>query len=167
MESVIGRTFRSEIDMGRFKSKDKGQPEIPTSALPDIIFILLFFFMVTTKMKESNSQVLTDLPKASQVKKVPQEMQKITISVGSAIDIATYGTEPVIQVGSKIIQISELNTVVGEALSKMKPAKRSTSNIVAYFKGDEGLKMGMVNDITQKLRKLGVLNIDYSAIQSN
>lgn len=151
--------------MGRFKNKDKSQPEIPTSALPDIIFILLFFFMVTTTMKENNAMVATELPTANQLKKVPKEMQKITISIGTALDEATYGTEPVIQVGSKIIRVDELGTIVGETLSKMKPTKRSTSNIVAYIKGDEGLKMGLVNDITQKLRKLGVLNIDYSAVK--
>lgn len=118
-------------------------------------------------MKENNSQVLTDLPRATQIKKVAQDMQKLTISVGPAIDQSTYGTEPVIQVGSKIIRIEELNAVVGETLGKMKPAKRSTANIVAYIKGDEQLKMGIVNDITQRLRKLGVLNIAYSAIKSN
>lgn len=150
--------------MARFKNKDKSQPEIPTSALPDIIFILLFFFMVTTTMKENNAMVTAEMPAATQLKKVPKEMQKITITVGTAIDIGTFGAEPVIQVGSKIIRIDELGAVVGETLSKMKPTKRSTSNIVAYIKGDETLKMGIVNDITQKLRKLGVLNIDYSAI---
>lgn len=150
--------------MARFKTKDKGQPEIPTSALPDIIFILLFFFMVTTTMKENNAMVVAELPAATQLKKIPKEMQKITITIGSAIDAATYGTEPVIQIGSKIVRIDELGGVVGEALSKMKPTKRSTSNIVAYIKGDENLKMGIVNDITQKLRKLGVLNVDYSAV---
>jgi biopolymer transport protein ExbD len=151
--------------MGRFRKKDKAQPEIPTSALPDIIFILLFFFMVTTTMKENNAMVATDLPTANQLKKVPKEMQKITISIGSALDQGTYGTEPVIQIGSKIVRVDELGTVVSETLSKMKPTKRSTSNIVAYIKGDEGLKMGLVNDVTQKLRKLGVLNVDYSAIK--
>ena len=151
--------------MGRFRKKDKVQPEIPTSALPDIIFILLFFFMVTTTMKENNAMVATDLPTATQLKKVPKEMQKITISIGSALNQATYGTEPVIQIGSKIVRVDELGTIVGETLSKMKPTKRSTSNIVAYIKGDENLKMGLVNDVTQKLRKLGVLNVDYSAIK--
>ena len=153
--------------MARFKNKDKSTPEIPTSALPDIIFILLFFFMVTTKMKENNPMVIAELPTANQLKKIPQEMQKITILVGPATDQATYGTEPVIQVGSKIIRIEELGNVVGETLSKMKPTQRSTSNIVAYIKGDETLKMGIVNDITQKLRKLGVLNVDYSAVDRN
>lgn len=153
--------------MARFKAKDKSQPEIPTSALPDIIFILLFFFMVTTTMKENNAMVVAELPSATQLKKVPKEMQKITLTVGTAMDVGTYGTEPVIQVDSKIIRLDELGTVVGEALSKMKPSKRSTSNIVAYIKGDESLKMGIVNDITQRLRKLGVLNVDYSAVNKN
>ena len=111
--------------------------------------------------------VIAELPAANQLKKIPQEMQKITILVGPATDPSTYGTEPVIQVGSKIIRVDELSNVVGETLSKMKPTQRSTTNIVAYIKGDETLKMGLVNDITQKLRKLGVLNIDYSAVDKN
>lgn len=151
--------------MARFKNKDKSIPEIPTSALPDIIFILLFFFMVTTKMKENSPMVSTELPRATELKKIPQEMQKLTINIGPAIDQATYGTEPVMQIGNKVVRIDELGGIVGETLAKMKPTKRSTSNIVAYIKGDENLKMGMVDDITEKLRKLGVLNVNYSALK--
>lgn len=151
--------------MARFKQKVKKQPEIPTAALPDIIFILLFFFMVTTTMKENNPLVATGLPKATALKKVSKQMQKITFFIGTANDVGMYGTEPVIQVSDRIIQLEDINNIVSETLNKMKPEKRSTSNIAAYIKGDESLKMGMLNDVTQRLRKLGVLTIDYAAIK--
>ncbi len=153
--------------MGRFKNKSQEQPQIPTSALPDIIFILLFFFMVTTKMKENSPLVITELPKATQLKEVPTDKQKITISIGNAIDKNLYGDGYIIQVGSNIIQPHQLNDVVSETLSKMKPSKRSVSNIVAYLKADESIKMGIIHDVTQRLRKLGVLSIDYSALKTN
>lgn len=149
--------------MGRFKQKVNKQPEIPTAALPDIIFILLFFFMITTTMKENNPMVEAELPNATSVKKVSKEMQKITFTIGKAYDVGTYGTEPVIQVDDKIIQLDDINNIVSETLNKMKPEKRSVGNIVAYIKGDEELKMGLLNDVTQRLRKLGVLTVDYAA----
>lgn len=152
--------------MARFRKKVQKQPEIPTAALPDIIFILLFFFMVTTTMKENNPMVQTELPKATELKKVSKEMQKITFYIGRAIDTDMYGTEPVIQVDNRIIQLSDINNIVSETLNKMQPSKRSTSNIAAYIKGDESLKMGVLNDITQRLRKLGVLTIDYAATKN-
>ena len=43
--------------MAKFK-KDGGRatPAINTSALPDIVFMLLFFFMVATKMRDKESE---------------------------------------------------------------------------------------------------------------
>lgn len=147
--------------MGRFRNKEKKQPEIPTSALPDIIFILLFFFMVTTKMKENDPKVKIDLTTATQVKKIPQEYQKITFMIGPMK--SGSNRNPVIQVNNEIIQPHEIERIVGETLGKMDQTKRSVTNIIAYIKVDKELKMGLVKDVTSNLRKVGVLNLIHSA----
>ena len=47
-----------------FTKKSKAKPEISTASLPDIIFMLLIFFMVTTVLRETEVQVRTILPEA-------------------------------------------------------------------------------------------------------
>ena len=57
--------------MGKFKQKTgSGAQKINTASLPDIVFMLLFFFMVTTVMRETEVQVRVKVPNAAEVKKI-------------------------------------------------------------------------------------------------
>jgi biopolymer transport protein ExbD len=57
--------------MSKFKKRKKGIPAVNTAALPDIVFMLLFFFMVTTTMRETSLQIeAPSLPSATEVKKL-------------------------------------------------------------------------------------------------
>ena len=73
--------------MGQFKKKTKTSQDIPTSALPDIIFMLLFFFMVTTVLRESNLMVEQNLPKANQLSKLEKKTLVSYIFVGKPRDV--------------------------------------------------------------------------------
>lgn len=149
--------------MGRFKERKKSVPAIPTAALPDIIFILLFFFMVTTKMKDKTPIVNTRLPEATQLKKMDASTKKLVILIGVPKDQATYGTQPVVQVGQRIVQPKDIPFEVDKLLGKMDVSKQSPSNIVALIKGDQDLQYGIVSDVKQRLRESGVLRINYEA----
>ena len=60
--------------MSKFRNKDnKGTPAISTAALPDIVFMLLFFFMVTTVMRETTLFVEVMIPKATEIKKMEKK----------------------------------------------------------------------------------------------
>jgi biopolymer transport protein ExbD len=72
--------------MAKFERKGKeGMPAISTASLPDIIFMLLFFFMVSTTMRQSEIKVQQSLPKATEVKKLERKSLVTTISIGSPI----------------------------------------------------------------------------------
>lgn len=149
--------------MGRYRDKAKKDPEIPTSALPDIIFILLFFFMVTTKMKEMTPKVKTNLPEVSELTKLPKDKQKLTILIGAPKDAGSYGAGVRIQVNDEFIKANEIPRAVDETLAKMDPTKRRESNIIAFIKADRGIKMFEINKVKKQLRNLGVFNVNYSA----
>ena len=55
----------------RFNRKIKLETEIPTASMPDIIFMLLIFFMVTTVLREYSGLPIS-LPKAKRIEKVQQ-----------------------------------------------------------------------------------------------
>ena len=86
--------------MSKFKKKASSKQEIPTSALPDIIFMLLFFFMVTTVMRENTIKVEQRIPPASQLKKIERKSLVSYMYVGKpqAYLVDQFGTEPKIQV---------------------------------------------------------------------
>src|SRR5690606_39997439 len=84
--------------MSKFKKKAKSNPEIPTSALPDIIFMLLFFFMVTTVLRETDLLVEQKIPQAEQLTKLERKSLVSYIYIGKPKSPEKYGTEPRIQV---------------------------------------------------------------------
>ena len=60
--------------MSRFKTKKgKGGAAINTSSLPDIIFMLLFFFMVSTTMREVTVRVKQQMPEATEIQKLDKK----------------------------------------------------------------------------------------------
>jgi biopolymer transport protein ExbD len=65
--------------MSKFKKKKGGDlPAISTASLPDIVFMLLFFFMVATVMRDNTLMVTNKLPAADQVQKLDKKDRVIT-----------------------------------------------------------------------------------------
>lgn len=150
--------------MAKFSKKVKGEaPGISTASLPDIIFMLLFFFMVSTTMKEVDYKVQIKLPEASEAKKIEDKSLVSYIYVGKPIEAlqSKWGTKPVIQLNDQIAKLKDIQQWVEEERSK-----RSESDIPKMtfsLKIDKETNMGIVTDIKQELRKAQALKINYSS----
>lgn len=148
--------------MAKFSKKTETKPEIPTSALPDIIFMLLFFFMVTTVLRETDLLIKNSVPKASQLAKIKKKTLVSYIYIGAPKPefAAKFGTEPRIQVNDVIVEASEIPLFVAQEKAAMIESDRA--KIVMSLKVDSEAKMGIVSDVKQKLRKAQALKINYS-----
>lgn len=149
--------------MGKFRKRKKGSPAISTASLPDIIFILLFFFMVTTKVRKTDLKVETQIPKITQLQKLDETLEQVDIYIGVPVDEETFGTEPVIQVNDKFITSDQLRQFISEEIAKLPITKRSKNNLVISLKVDEEVQMGLVTDVKQELRDMGVLKVNYTS----
>lgn len=147
--------------MAKFGKKSKTSENIPTSALPDIIFMLLFFFMVTTVLRETELEVENRLPKASQLQKIERKSLVSYIYVGKPKDVQKYGKEPRIQVNDIIIEVDNITQFVFQEKNKLNEAERD--KIIISLKVDVKSKMGIVSDVKQQLRKANALKINYSS----
>ncbi len=147
--------------MAKFKtSKTKGIPAINTASLPDVIFILLFFFMVSTTMRENSLMVKIKLPEATQVQKLQKKSLVSYIYVGEPIDQALYGTNSRIQLNDSYATVNDIQEFVSKERQARNEADR---NLITFsLKVDENTKMGIVTDIKQQLRKANALKINYS-----
>ncbi len=149
--------------MSKFGKKTKTSQNIPTSALPDIIFMLLFFFMVTTVMRESTLLVENKLPSASQVQKLEKEKKFVSyLYIGKPKD-AALGKEPVIQWDDRLVSPDAIPQFVESEREKLKEAREK---LIVSFKVDHLVKMGIINDVKQKLRDVNALRINYSAVKA-
>lgn len=155
--------------MAKFsRTKGKGSPKINTSSLPDIIFMLLFFFMVSTTMRETEVQVNVKVPEATEVKKLEQKSLVSYIYIGRPSNAlqGIYGSEPMIQLNDKLVNVEGIpaDEVQDFVLSEREAMAEDVKNkMVISLRIDSDIPMGKVDDVKQALRRAKALIINYSA----
>ena len=150
--------------MAKLKKKGKRElPAISTASLPDIVFMLLFFFMVSTTMREVSVMVKNVLPMVKSVQKLEKKALVSNIYVGQPMEQyqAAYGTEPRIQLNDKFATVNDIITFVATEREERKEADRN--NITNNLKVHSETVMGIVTDIKQELRKANSLKLNYGA----
>jgi len=134
----------------KFKKKMAAtKQQVPTASLPDIIFMLLIFFMVATVLREFDIKVQYTLPSAKQIEKIDNKR------------IVTYlwvGKDGRVQIDDNIVLIPEIQTIAAHK-------RQLEPRVIMSLRIDEGSKMGIVTDIQQQLRKGDALRINYSTLQ--
>ncbi|WP_310991513.1 ExbD/TolR family protein [Aequorivita marina] len=153
--------------MSKFRKKKSNElPAVNTASLPDIVFMLLFFFMVVTVLREDNLLVQNTLPKADQVEKLKKD-RSVYIYAGkpSSRYQEKYGSEAKIQIGDKYTDVTNLKYALTEARQKLLPELQD--RVMVALKVDEDTNTGMVTDIKQELRDLNMLKIIYITTPGN
>lgn len=149
--------------MSKFKKSSDTSQDIPTAALPDIIFMLLFFFMVTTVMRETDIMVKQKLPKATQLTKIERKSLVSYIYIGEPKNVTLYGDEPKIQTNDVFITTEDVIQFVNQEKDKLSEVERD--QITMSMKVDVDVKMGIISDVQQELRKANARKVLYSSIQ--
>ncbi len=149
---------------GKFsRKKSKDAPGISTSSLPDIIFILLFFFMVSTVLREEKPLVRVELPKATELTKLQKRNWVSHIYIGPPQNQAKYGTAPRIQLNDAYGKVGDIYQFVKTERSKKDEQIRPF--LTFSLEVDQNVKMGIVTDVKQELRKAKQFKINYAARQ--
>ena len=149
--------------MSKFKKNGKkGMQAISTASLPDIVFMLLFFFMVTTVMRETTLFVTITTPKATEIKKLEKKSLVSYIYIGSPIKRlqASYGTAARIQLNDAFASVDEIQEFI--ASERETRDEKEIPYMTTSIKADETAKMGVITDVKQELRKANALKINYS-----
>jgi len=150
--------------MSKFrKDSNKETPAVSTASLPDIVFMLLFFFMVTTTMREVTLKVRTTLPTATELSKLEKKSLVSYIYVGPPQKqyIKMFGSEPRVQLNDQFAKVSDIpDFILAERAAR---DEAEVPFMVTSLKVDEFTKMQIVGDIKQELRKAAALHINYSS----
>jgi biopolymer transport protein ExbD len=154
--------------MAKFnKKKDGDIPAVSTASLPDIVFMLLFFFMTVTVMKDSSLMVDNILPNASEIKKLEKKDRVIYIYVGKPTTQyqKVFGSEPKIQLNDKFANVSEVGDYILQERAK-KPQELQNV-LTTALKVDKNASMGLISDIKQELREVNALKINYTTFEGD
>lgn len=150
--------------MSKFR-KDEGKelPPISTASLPDIVFMLLFFFMVTTTMREVSLKVHITLPQATELSKLERKSLVSYIYIGEPVPQyqKVFGKASRIQLNDVFANVEDIQEyAIAEREAR---AEEERPFMITSLKVDENTKMGIVNDVKQELRKAAALHINYSS----
>ena len=145
------------------KKGKKGLPPVSTASLPDIVFMLLFFFMVTTVMRETTLKVEHVIPKAKEVAKLERKSLVAYMHIGPPINSLkkVMGTEPRLQLEDAFASPKDIIGWVEEVRANTDEAE--VPLLTWSMKVDTKTKMGIVVDCKQELRKANALKINYSS----
>lgn len=153
--------------MSKFrKNENKELPAISTASLPDIVFMLLFFFMVTTTIRDVSLLVKIKTPAATELSKLEKKSLVSYIYVGPPVPkyVKVFGTEPRIQLNDQFAKVSDIpDFILAERAAR---DEAEIPFMVTSLKVDEFTKMQIVGDIKQELRKAAALHINYSSRKS-
>ena len=150
--------------MGKFNKGEKREvPKMSTSSLPDIVFMLLFFFMAITTMREITIMVDNVLPEARETVKLEKKSLVSNIYVGKPgrQHQMTWGSEPILQLNDKFAKIGEISSFV--ATEREARPEEDRNSIINNLKVDKNVTMGVVTDIKQELRKANSLLVNYGS----
>ena len=147
--------------MASIRGKEKKEtPGISTASLPDIIFILLFFFMVATVMREREVKVQVIVPDGTEIVKLRKKSLISHIYIGKPTDVA-LGDASRIQLNDVIGNHKKVGEFVEIERKKLPEVDRK--KMIVSLKVDTETKMGIVFDVKQELRKANALKINYAA----
>lgn len=143
--------------MGHFQKKSSGtKQEIPTSAMPDVVFMLLIFFMVTTVLREVELKVKVNLTRAEQIEKIEQKRLVSYLYIGpERLPNGQLGEDKV-QIDDAIIDdIPAIRNIMYDKLVEQ-------PRLIVSLRVDENSEFGLLTDVQMELRKAGTLRINYS-----
>lgn len=149
---------------GKFENKKKKRTAtISTASLPDIVFMLLFFFMVATVLRKEDPLVRTLVPAATELTQLAKKNFVSTINIGAPMPNyqEKYGTAPRIQLNDQFAEPQDIIEFVEN--ERLQREERMRPYMTFALKVDKNAKMGLVTDVKQELRKAGALKITYSA----
>ena len=153
--------------MSKFGGSNKKEvPQVQQGSLSDIVFMLLFFFMVTTQMRETENKVTVKVPEASEVVKLERKDLSSYINIGTPIRSlqAQYGTDARIQLNDSFKTVDDIRDFVAAERESMSEGDRPLMTVC--IRADQDVRMGIITDVKQELRRCSALKIMYSAMKT-
>lgn len=150
--------------MAKFiKKGDKGTPGINTASLPDIVFMILMFFMVSTSMRQTDRMVNVKLPEATEIVRLERKDLSCYIFIGtpSLQYQKEFGTDSRIQLNDSFRNTSDIRDFIAAERESLDEVDREFMTV--SLKIDENTRMGIVTDVKQELRRCSALKIMYAA----
>ena len=151
--------------MMNFRKKSHEVPGLNTSSLPDLIFSVLFFFMIVTHMRQVTLKVECRMPEGKHPTRLTKKSAVSHIYIGKPTkdQQGKVGAGTQIQLNDKFATAPEVMDYISAEKKRMSPEDQKLMTV--SIKADRDTKMGVITDVKQALREAKALKISYSAVE--
>lgn len=146
--------------MGMFRKTRRAVPELNTSSLPDLIFTVLFFFMIVTHMRKVAVKVKYKVPAGTELTNLARRTTTNYLYIGQPMEVKD-GDQPVIQLNDKIVTVDEVENYMKRERKSLPEEDRQRMEV--SIMADRNTPMGLISDLKLALRKADALKINYTA----
>lgn len=149
--------------MIQFRRRLRGVPELNTASLPDLIFTVLFFFMIVTHMREVTLKVMYRVPQGTELTRLTKKSAVVYLYIGMPITSLSKATGQSMQVqlNDRLVRIDEIADYVSAERDRMSPEDQQ--QMIISIRADKHTSMATINQVKQELRNAKALKISYSA----
>lgn len=135
-------------------------PGLNTAALPDLIFTVLFFFMIVTHMRKVELKVKYQVPAGTELSRLTKKSTVTYIYIGRGV--GGSDTKMRVLLNDKLSEVSDIVDYIVEERKRMSP--EDVGKMTVSIKADRQADMGLITDVKQALRQANALRINYSAV---
>lgn len=154
--------------MSRWQHRRKREvPGLNLAAMPDLIFTVLFFFMIVTHMRDINPKVRYEVPQGTELEKAARKSSVVYLFIGRPVDGQgrPLSDETRIQLNDRFVSVGELAAEIKKERAQMSESDRQ--HLTVSIQADRDTEMGLINDVKQQLRQAGALIVSYSATKKS
>ena len=142
-----------------FHKKHSEVPSLNVASMPDLIFTVLFFFMIVTHMRSDEVKVRLEVPAGTEVKKLTGHPAIVNIYIGHSANSAEWA----VQLNGEMVSPKDIPARISAVRSKLSP--ENAERLTVSFRADRHAPMGLVSDVKQALQQAYALKINYSATE--
>lgn len=143
----------------RLKRRNSGFPTLNTAALPDLIFTVLFFFMIVTHMRSTDVKVKYTVPQGTELSKVQHKSAITYLYIGKD---AKGNTQ--LQLNDQVVTMAELPTALEEAREDLSPDDEEYQTV--SIKADRDTPLDVIAKVKAAISYANTLNVSYGATET-
>lgn len=150
--------------MRLYRNRNHDIPALNTASLPDLIFSILFFFMLVVHMRKATVHVKYQVPTATELSRLYNKSSVQYIYIGRPVNKLGQvdGKETVVQLNDHLTSIPEIKNYLVRLSAALPPEQRRQLSV--SIKADRHVDMGTIMDLKQALREANVLNVNFTAV---
>lgn len=144
-----------------FRQREHDVPALNTAALPDLIFTVLFFFMIVTHMRDVELKVRYQVPQGTELEKVTHKASVVYIYIGHPADQPDGDVR--IQLNDRYAEVADIPAFIEEERNRM--SAEDAERLTVSIKADKDTPVGLIADVKHALQAANALRINYSAVE--